>query len=60
MARIILDLDLAGARVGHMEEYDKKIEALRGTESLRLLSELHSGEDWKLDGVSIITPQSLR
>jgi len=32
---------------------DKKIEALRGAESLRLLSELHSGENWKLDGVSI-------
>lgn len=32
---------------------DKKIECLRGTESLRLLSELSNEDEWKSDGVSI-------
>src|SRR5215510_10672533 len=32
---------------------DKKIEALRAAESLRLLSELNSHDTWKSNGVSI-------
>ena len=32
---------------------DKKIETLRGAESLRLLDELNSRDNWKSDGVSI-------
>ena len=32
---------------------DKRIEALQGGEALRLLSELHSQDNWKSQGISV-------